>query len=68
MSENVAMQKPTIRTITLGIADQHPLTSASITKAARTLKLASRRYADANYEVQTTRVSTRPLFDDLERA
>jgi uncharacterized protein len=59
------MHTPPIRTITLGIAEPHPLTSDIIQSAARILREASQRYTTAGYEVQTVRVSTRPLFDDL---
>ncbi len=54
-----------IRTITLGIADPHPLNPEAIRRAAATLQRASARYAEAGYEVQTVRLSTRPIFDDL---
>src|SRR2546429_8010929 len=59
------MRTPPIRTITLGIADSHPLTSEVIQRASVMLKSASVRYAEAGYEVQTVRLSTRPIFDDL---
>src|SRR5947209_20701 len=54
-----------IRTITLGIAEAHPLKSEVIERAAATLENASKRYTEAGYEVQTVRLSTRPIFDDL---
>lgn len=54
-----------IRTITLGIADPHPLSPEVIQRAAATLQRASARYTEAGYEVQTVRLSTRPIFDDL---
>lgn len=54
-----------IRTITLGIADPHPLNPEAIQQAATILQRASSRYAEAGYEVQTVRLSTRPIFDDL---
>ncbi|HKF37710.1 MAG TPA: DUF711 family protein, partial [Ktedonobacteraceae bacterium] len=54
-----------IRTITLGVADPHPLSPEAIRRAAATLQLASARYTEAGYEVQTVRLSTRPIFDDL---
>jgi len=54
-----------IRTITLGIEEAHPLTGAVIERAASTLREASVRYEEAGYEVQTARLSTRPVFDDL---
>ena len=59
------MRTPPIRTITLGIADSHPLTSEVIQRASAMLKSASVRYVEAGYEVQTVRLSTRPVFDDL---
>jgi uncharacterized protein len=59
------MPTPPIRTITLGIADVHPLTSEIIEQAAATLRNASRRYTEAGYAVQTVRLSSRPIFDDL---
>ena len=59
------MPNPPIRTLTLGIAESHPLDSATIRHAAATLQHASTRYIEAGYEVQTTRISTRPIFDDL---
>ena len=54
-----------VRTITLGLADSHPLSFASVKYAANTLQKAGARYADAGYEVQTVRLSTRPVLDDL---
>ena len=45
------MMYPPIRTITLGIADAHPLTSAILKHAAATLEHASARFMEAGYEV-----------------
>ena len=59
------MPTPPIRTITVGIADPHPLTFATIEQAAAILQDARTRYMEAGYEVQTVRLSTRPVFDDL---
>ncbi len=59
------MTTPPIRTITLGLGDEHPLTPTAIKQAAEILKRAQERYAGAGYEVQTLRLSTRPVFDDL---
>lgn len=59
------MHKPPIRTITLGIAEFHPLAPAIIKRASSLLQDANTRYAEAGYEVQTLRLSTRPVFDDL---
>ncbi|MGZ3625976.1 MAG: DUF711 family protein [Ktedonobacteraceae bacterium] len=59
------MPTPPIRTITLGLADPHPLTSEAIQQASTILKGASDRYTEAGYEVQTVRLSTHSIFDDL---
>src|SRR5438105_15716667 len=59
------MHTSPIRTITLGIADPHPLTPAIIRHAATILQKATTRYTEAGYEIQTVRLSTRPIFDDL---
>src|SRR5258706_3530918 len=59
------MPNPPIRTLTLGIDRSHPLDSATVKHAAATLQHASTCYIQAGYEVQTTRISTRPIFDDL---
>jgi uncharacterized protein len=65
-SEEVPLMPiPPIRTITLGIADTHPLNSSSVQRASAIVKSASARYTEAGYEVQTVRLSTRPIFDDL---
>ncbi len=58
-------ERPLIRTITLGLADPHPLDSKTIAHAQKLLQQAHARYHDAGYEVQTVRISTRPLLDDL---
>lgn len=56
---------PTIRTITLGIAEPHPLSSSVLASALKSAQEAMVRYTQAGYTVQTTRLSTRPLFADL---
>ncbi len=56
---------PPIRTITLGIEEAHPISSATIKQASNILHNANTRFTDAGYEVQTLRLSTRPLFDDV---
>ena len=56
---------PTVRTITLGVQDAHPLTAGQVTRAAERLRRARQRFSDAGYEIQTVRISTRPVFDDL---
>lgn len=59
------MSKPPIRTITLGLAEAHPLTGVTIARASAILAQAKKTYEDQGYEVQTVRLSTRPVFDDL---
>lgn len=59
------MSNAPIRTLTLGIEEQHPLSFESIQWAAKLLRQATARYLDGGYEVQTARLSTRPVFDDL---
>ncbi len=54
----------TIRTITLGVADPHPLTSAAIVRAANFLRQAQTAAEEQGYIVQTTRIATRPLLED----
>lgn len=59
------MHHSPVRTITLGLEDAHPLNAAQITSAAHRLTLARERFETAGYEVQTVRLATRPIFDDL---
>ncbi|HEY0757290.1 MAG TPA: DUF711 family protein [Ktedonobacteraceae bacterium] len=59
------MHKPTIRTITIGLEDTHPLEARRIREVARQLAGVRERFSSAGYEVQTVRLATRPLFDDL---
>ena len=54
-----------IRTLTYGLDTPHPLPTTAINQAAIFLKEAQKQYQDAGYEVQTVRLSTRPLFSDL---
>lgn len=54
-----------LRTLTLGIAEPHPLQASVIEHAKTILQAATKRFTDVGYEVQTQRLSTRPLFDDL---
>jgi hypothetical protein len=58
-------QQPVVRTITLGMEEAHPLTAGQILRAAGILQRAGRRFQAAGYQVQTMRLSTRPMFDDL---
>ena len=56
---------PPIRTITLGIAEPHPLTASVIEHAKTILQHARVRYSEAGYEVQSVRLSTQPIFTNL---
>lgn len=58
----------TIRTITLGVAEPHPLDADTIARAAALLAQARAEAEAAGYEVQTVRISTRPLFVDMAGA
>jgi uncharacterized protein len=60
-----AMPKAPIRTITIGIDTPHPLPAHTVLTAIDWLEQARKRYTDLGYEVQTVRLSTRPLLDDL---
>src|SRR6266699_3735194 len=65
-NEVYVMAFPPIRTITLGLAEAHPLPAQSIFRAASLLQQARKRYTEAGYEVQTVRLSTRPVLTDLD--
>jgi uncharacterized protein (UPF0210 family) len=54
-----------IRTLTLGVAEPHPLTPEVIRRASAILSVAQQRLRARGYEVQTLRLSTHPVFDDL---
>ncbi len=56
---------PIIRTITLGLAEPHPLRPEILEHAARHLEQVRQHYEQRGYEVQTVRLSTRPLLEDL---
>jgi uncharacterized protein (UPF0210 family) len=59
------MSKAPIRTITIGIDTPHPLPTSTVLNALSLLEQARARYTDLGYEVQTLRLSTRPLLSDL---
>lgn len=54
-----------IRTLTFGVAEEHPLSGDTVAGAARALRRAEAACRDAGYEVQTLRLSTRPVFADM---
>jgi len=55
----------TIRAITLFVGDPHPLTGAAFVRAAEFLRQARASAEAEGYVVQTTRIATRPLLEDL---
>ncbi|HUY78392.1 MAG TPA: DUF711 family protein [Ktedonobacterales bacterium] len=55
----------TIRTITLGVAAPHPLRGETLARAATFLRAAQTAAELAGYVVQTTRLATRPLLEDM---
>lgn len=59
------MGQPVIRTITLGLADPHPLSGPRLADAATRLRMVEAAYRQAGYEVQTVRITTPPVFDDF---
>jgi uncharacterized protein len=59
------MLTPPIRTITVGVAEPHPLHGGLVEEMAAVTRRVEAACHDAGYLVQTTRLSTRPIFDDL---
>ncbi|MBF6590163.1 MAG: DUF711 family protein [Ktedonobacterales bacterium] len=55
----------TIRTITVGIGDPHPVDERAIERAAVFLREARARAEAAGHIVQTTRIALRPLLADM---
>jgi uncharacterized protein len=55
-----------IRTLTLGVAEPHPLSGDVIAKAAEALRRAEAACRQDGREVQTLRLSTRPVFADMK--
>ncbi|HEY3873628.1 MAG TPA: DUF711 family protein [Actinocrinis sp.] len=62
------MRKPVIRTVTRGLAAPHPLSGPTIEKAVAELRAAEAAFGDAGYTVQTVRITTRSVFDDMAEA
>src|SRR3954471_22021305 len=54
-----------IRTLTLGVPEPHPLSGDVVAKAAEALRRAEHACRDDGREVQTLRLSTRPVFQDM---
>ena len=59
------MPKTPIRALTIGVAEPHPLPASVVRDMGEKLDRASAAFEQAGYEVQTVRLSTRPLLVDL---
>lgn len=59
------MANPPVRTITLGLENVHPISAASIRGAGAFLQRARVLFVENGHEVQTVRLSTRPVLEDL---
>ncbi|RJL32768.1 DUF711 family protein [Bailinhaonella thermotolerans] len=59
------MGSPPIRTITLGVAEPHPIAPRVVSEAVARLRRAEAGFRNAGYEVQTVRLSTRAVFADM---
>ncbi len=64
-SDEGSHRRPPIRALTLGVAEPHPLPAHLVTAAAEQLCRAATAYRNAGYEVQTLRLSTRSIVEDL---
>jgi hypothetical protein len=49
----------------VGVEEPHPLPGPALERAAQVLRGASAAFAEDGYEVQTVRLSTRPMLSDL---
>ena len=59
------MPKTPIRALTIGVAEPHPLAVRVVEDMAEKLRRTSGSFVQAGYEVQTVRLSTRPVLVDL---
>ncbi len=59
------MPKTPIRALTIGVAEPHPLPARVVEDMAGKLHQSRHGFEQAGYEVQTVRLSTRPLLSDL---
>jgi uncharacterized protein (UPF0210 family) len=62
------MANVTVRTVTVGIPEPHPIRAETLQQAAAILAAARTALEDSGYEVQTTRVAMRPVFEDMASA
>ena len=59
------MTGPPIRALTIGVAEPHPVPAGALDGAVSRAQRARAAFQADGYEVQTIRISTRPLLDDL---
>ena len=59
------MLTPPVRALTVGIPEPHPVPGPALSRSASFLHRAAGAFAEAGYEVQTLRLSTRPVLSDL---
>jgi hypothetical protein len=57
--------KPPVRALTVGVPEPHPVPGPALSRSASFLHRARAAFAEAGYEVQTLRLSTRPALTDL---
>jgi uncharacterized protein (UPF0210 family) len=57
--------RPPIRAITVGVAEPHPLSPAAIADGAARARRARDAFETEGYAVQSIRLSTRPVLEDL---
>src|SRR2546425_2909822 len=60
-----SMTRPPIRALTIGVAEPHPVPVAALDGAVSRAQRARAAFQAEGYEVQTIRISTRPLLGDL---
>ena len=59
------IRRPPVRALTFGVAARHPLAEEDVRAAAGLVQRAAESFAGEGYEVQTVRLSTRPVLSDL---
>jgi hypothetical protein len=57
--------KPPIRALTIGVEEPHPLPARVVEDMAGKLRRTRDAFEKAGYEVQTVRLSARPVLSDL---
>jgi uncharacterized protein (UPF0210 family) len=57
--------QPPVRALVVGIAEPHPLSQQTVSRAADIAHRAGDEFTAGGYAVQTVRLSTRPVFEDM---